>query len=189
MGENNIILIEEGCNLKNNCFINIEGNNHIIVLRKGAGVSSLNVTMRGNEGLFYYGENCTSNRTDCLIHGNVVLYIGDDSMMAVNSVIRTYDSHAIIDLASSEQINKNQSVFIKKHVWLAQNSIVMPGVEIGSGSIVGAGAIVTKNVKNNILVAGIPARPIKTGVSWTREPFPTSCQISAVKNILNVNAI
>lgn len=50
---------------------------------------------------------------------------------------------------------------IHRNVWLGIGSIVLPGVEIGEGAIVGAGAVVTTNVPPKTLVAGVPARIIK----------------------------
>lgn len=52
-------------------------------------------------------------------------------------------------------------VVIKKNAWLGARSIILPGVTIGENAIVGAGAVVTKNVSANTVVAGIPAKVIK----------------------------
>jgi acetyltransferase-like isoleucine patch superfamily enzyme len=54
-----------------------------------------------------------------------------------------------------------QKVIIKNDVWIGANSVIMPGVTIGNGAIVGAGAVVTKNVPDYAIVAGIPATIIK----------------------------
>jgi maltose O-acetyltransferase len=48
-----------------------------------------------------------------------------------------------------------------KGVWLGARCVVLPGITIGEGSIVGAGAIVTKDVPANVVVAGIPAKVIQ----------------------------
>lgn len=53
---------------------------------------------------------------------------------------------------------------IKKGVWIGAGATVLPGVTVGENAIVGAGAIVTKDVPANMVVAGTPAqilRPIK----------------------------
>lgn len=52
-------------------------------------------------------------------------------------------------------------VFIGDDVWIGCNCIIMKGVTIGSGSIVAAGSVVTKNIPSNVMVGGNPARVIK----------------------------
>ena len=54
-----------------------------------------------------------------------------------------------------------QRVLIKNDVWIGANSVIMPGVTIGNGAIIGAGAVVTKNVPDYAIVAGVPAKIIK----------------------------
>jgi acetyltransferase-like isoleucine patch superfamily enzyme len=59
-------------------------------------------------------------------------------------------------------IVKAKSITIEDNVWITMNAVILPGVTIGKNSIVAAGAIVTKSVPPNSLVAGNPARIIKT---------------------------
>ena len=51
---------------------------------------------------------------------------------------------------------------MEENVNIGMNATIMPGVKIGKNSIIGFGAIVTKNVEPNTVVAGIPARKIET---------------------------
>ena len=60
--------------------------------------------------------------------------------------------------------NLKADVFIGRNCFLASRSIILPGVHIGDEVIVGAGAIVTKDVPSNSIVAGNPARIIRGGV-------------------------
>lgn len=52
-------------------------------------------------------------------------------------------------------------VHVKKNAWIGCRVTVMPGVTIGENSIVGGGAVVTKDVPDNVIVAGVPAKVIK----------------------------
>lgn len=56
-------------------------------------------------------------------------------------------------------------VVIGKGVWIGAGAIVLPGVSIGDGSIVGAGSVVTKDVPAYSVVAGVPAKVIKSNSS------------------------
>lgn len=53
-------------------------------------------------------------------------------------------------------------VHIKKNAWLGANATILPGVTVGKNVIVAAGAVVTKDVPDNVIVGGIPAKVIKT---------------------------
>ncbi len=53
-------------------------------------------------------------------------------------------------------------IHIKKNAWIGANATILPGVTIGENSIVAAGAVVSKDVPDNTIVGGIPAKIIKT---------------------------
>ncbi|MCZ4319934.1 acyltransferase [Aequorivita viscosa] len=52
-------------------------------------------------------------------------------------------------------------VVLEDDVWIGTHAVIMPGVSLGTGSIVGSNAVVTKSVNNYEVVTGIPAKPIK----------------------------
>ena len=52
-------------------------------------------------------------------------------------------------------------VVIVRNVWVGSNATILPGVKIGEGSVVAAGAVVTKDVPQKVVVAGVPAKIIK----------------------------
>lgn len=56
--------------------------------------------------------------------------------------------------------NKGGNVVIGDRVWIAYRAIILPNITIGEGAVVGAGAVVTKDVEPYTIVAGNPARPI-----------------------------
>lgn len=54
-----------------------------------------------------------------------------------------------------------KKVIIKNDVWIGANCTIMPGIKIGNGAIIGAGSVVTKDVPDYAIVAGVPAKIIK----------------------------
>jgi len=52
-------------------------------------------------------------------------------------------------------------VVIEDNVWVGSNCVIMPGIRIGTGAVVGAGSVVTKNVDTNSIVYGVPAQHVK----------------------------
>lgn len=53
-------------------------------------------------------------------------------------------------------------IVIEDNVWIAANVVVLPGVTVGEGAVVGAGSVVTKDVEPYALVAGNPARKVRS---------------------------
>lgn len=62
----------------------------------------------------------------------------------------------------SRTIHSNGPVFIGDNVWIGDKATILPNVTIGKGSIIAANAVVTKDVPEYSVVAGVPARIIKT---------------------------
>lgn len=89
--------------------------------------------------------------------------IGDDTLIAPHVVI-TSQSHDVGTLAKGElyrRTNTAAPVRIGKNVWIGSGAIILPGVSIGDGAVVAAGAVVNGDVKARTLVAGVPARLIR----------------------------
>jgi len=88
--------------------------------------------------------------------------IGDNCAIARDVIIRDTDAHELVE----EGFKKTKPVKIGNHVWIGTRAIIMKGVTVGDGAVVAAGAVVTKDVPKNSVVAGIPARVIKTIERW-----------------------
>jgi phosphonate metabolism protein (transferase hexapeptide repeat family) len=65
------------------------------------------------------------------------------------------------DDASFFDWRRSHKCVIGHDTWLGHNVIVMPGVTVGTGAVVGSGAVVTKDVPPYMIVAGVPAKPIR----------------------------
>ncbi len=98
---------------------------------------------------------------DCRVAGP--LSIGSDVMMAPNVTIVT-QNHEVSDLSKPMRLQTapKKKVVIGSDVWIGTNAVIMPGVKIGNGAIIGAGAVVTKDVPDYAVVGGVPAKIIKS---------------------------
>ena len=66
------------------------------------------------------------------------------------------------DIPMMEQgFEEERPVYIGNDVWIGDRVLILPGVHIGDGSIIAAGAVVTKDVPPYSIVAGVPARKIR----------------------------
>jgi len=64
-------------------------------------------------------------------------------------------------LLLKDQPLKGGKVIIGKNVWIGANVTILKDVNIGDNSIIGAGAVVTKDIPSNVIVGGVPAKIIK----------------------------
>ena len=69
------------------------------------------------------------------------------------------DHHNVENHRSRE--GKKKPITIKENAWIASRAIIMKGVTVGKASVVAAGAVVTKDVPEKTVVAGVPAKVIK----------------------------
>lgn len=88
--------------------------------------------------------------------------IGNNVAISHDVTIMDSDAHKM----HMEGYESTQPIIIGDHVWIGTRATILKGVNIGDGAIVAAGAVVTKNVPPNCLVAGVPARVIKKDISW-----------------------
>jgi len=98
----------------------------------------------------------------------VTVSIGNDAMIASLVRIRADDAHPIFDVRTGKRVNPAKSITIGDHVWLGWGVMVLAGVSIGSGSVIGAEAVVTKSIPNNCIAVGVPARVVRRDVAWER---------------------
>ena len=91
------------------------------------------------------------------------LSIGDNVMMGPDVIILTHGHiYDLIDIPMCKQGSAlPKKVTIGNDVWIGTRSIIMPGVNIGNGVIIGAGAVVTKDVPDFAIVGGGPAKVLK----------------------------
>ena len=86
------------------------------------------------------------------------IFIGDGALIGHNVVLATLN-HAMSPKDRATMVPA--AIHIGRNVWIGANATVLPGVTIGDGAIVAAGAVVTKDVPENTIVGGVPARIIQ----------------------------
>ena len=104
------------------------------------------------------GENVFIN-SNCTMQDQGGIYIGDDVLIGHNTCLLTLNH----DPDPEKRGNLHPSpIHIEDKVWLGSNVTVLPGVSLGDNVIVGANAVVTHSFPANTVIAGCPAKIIKT---------------------------
>lgn len=105
------------------------------------------------------GDNFYANFNLTLVDDGII-EIGNNVLIGPNVTIITA-AHPISPDLRKKGIQYNLNVKIGNNVWIGAGVNILPGVIIGDNSIIGAGAVVTKNVPNDVIVVGNPAKVLR----------------------------
>lgn len=103
------------------------------------------------------GENTTINQ-NCRLDARGGLTIGNNVSLSAEVCILTADH----DIQSRDGRGRLRPVRVDDYVFAGTRATILPGVSLKTGSVVGAGAVVTRDAEAFTVVAGVPARPIGT---------------------------
>ncbi len=96
------------------------------------------------------------------IGGGGKLIIGKNVIMAPDVCILTLKhNYENTKIPKNEQEIETSTIIIEDDVWIGTHAIILPNIKIGKGAVIGAGAVVTKNVADYSVVGGVPAKLIK----------------------------
>lgn len=104
---------------------------------------------------FKMGKNSVINQK-CRLDNRGGIIIGENVSISAEVCILTADH----DLQSCDFAGRTRPVHIEDYVFIGTRAIILPGVTLGKGCAVAAGAVVTRNVPPFTIVAGVPAKPI-----------------------------
>ena len=107
----------------------------------------------------HIGDNFYANM-DCLMLDVCDIHIGDNCLLAPRVCIFTA-GHPTDPKLRLEGLEYGKPVKIGDNVWVGGGAIINPGVTIGSNVTVASGAVVTGDVPDNVVVAGVPAKIVK----------------------------
>ncbi|BAZ43135.1 acetyltransferase [Chondrocystis sp. NIES-4102] len=111
-------------------------------------------------GRFYHmGDNC-SILTSTIFTDPEYVCIGNNVHFSSCTLIGHDGSVAMLNRAYNVKIDSVGKIDIRDNVFIGYNALILPNVTIGPNSIVAAGAVVTKNVLEGDIVAGVPAKPV-----------------------------
>jgi acetyltransferase-like isoleucine patch superfamily enzyme len=189
-GRDNVISCPEADTTKLNGTFTMRGNRNRLAIGHHAVASNINMVL-GTGCNIEIGENCNlgslfiyatkgaqvsigsntifNGRTRLLLHEKAKITIGAGCLFASEIEVTVSDMHSIIDAQSRKRLNPASDVTIEDSVWVGQRAIILKGSHIEAGSIIGAAALVAGRVAGNSLAIGVPAKVVRSGVTWAHK--------------------
>jgi len=93
------------------------------------------------------------------IWGQGGIEIGDNTLIASHVAITSLTHDTAANLFAESLIAK--PVVIGRNVWIGSHAVILPGVRVGDGAVIGAGAVVNKDVSADSIVVGVPAKLLR----------------------------
>jgi len=112
---------------------------------------------------FSIGDN-SSLSCNTTVFATFGVTIGKNCLISSNCGISSYNhiTNSLDRMSDTDlDVNYSKPVIVKDNVWVGMNTCILPGVTIGNNAIIGSGSVVTKNVPENQIWAGNPAKFLK----------------------------
>lgn len=193
LGRNNRIQVPSSVLAKGTGKIVVKGDDNEVVIGEDCFLRQVMIATEKGGGRFLAGNNCLlagifrcqavgaaikighkttiqQARFICAEPGRID--VGEDCMFSEQIYMVNSDMHSIIDVATGRRINPAADISIAPHVWVGLGVTLLKGSRIGRDAIVAAHSLVRGEVPANALVAGVPVRVVRTGVTWDRRLLP-----------------
>ncbi|NER99361.1 MAG: acyltransferase [Symploca sp. SIO1B1] len=116
-------------------------------------------------GSYFYGGDLVTGIKCQINRGCYFDFTGKitfkDNVVVGHGVTFITTEHKIQDSARRAGPVYGRPILVEDGAWIGANSTILPGITIGKGAIIAAGAVVTKDVPSNVVVGGVPAKTIK----------------------------
>lgn len=107
----------------------------------------------------YIGENLYMNY-DCIFIDVAKIVIGDNVFIGPRVCLYTA-GHPSDAAVRNRQLEYGKAITIGNDVWIGGNTVINPGVTVGNNVVIGSGSVVTKDIPDNVIAAGVPCRVIR----------------------------
>ncbi len=137
----------------------IKGHENIVIGNNFNSMGALYLYANGG-GYLQVGDNCSVNTNVQFGASAGTVIVGDDVAIAPNVVIRAANGGIRLGSPMRTQRHTYGEIHIEDDVWIGSNAVITPDVRLAKGTIVGAGAVVTKSTEPYSIVGGVPAKRI-----------------------------
>ena len=189
-GRNNVVVLDRWTSYLLRGRIVLHGDNNRVEIGRACHSIAMNLEL-GSDSRLSIGERCWLDKIDVYLarkaeldigahsslgarsrlqmHEPGRVKIGNDCLFSADVEVANSDMHSIVDAGTGMRINPAKDITIENGVWIGTKVMLLKGAHVGTGSVVGAGSIVTGAIPPGCLAVGSPARVVRTGVAWKDE--------------------
>jgi acetyltransferase-like isoleucine patch superfamily enzyme len=165
--QNNQLSLSEAAS--GNVTIGFRGKNSKVRIGSITATQNLSIVASGDNCELTIGDATTFVKCYVEIGAYGLIQIGSDCMFSYDIALHQSDQHLIFDMTSRKRINKSKNITIGNQVWVGRHSMILGGFKIGDGSVIGARTTSSSTFGKNQIVAGSPAKIIRSNVMWSRD--------------------
>ncbi|WP_396145533.1 acyltransferase [Flavobacterium sp.] len=115
---------------------------------------------RNESSSIHIGDNVTINNAFSAVAFSKII-IGNATLIGVNCVIMDNDGHNLHPQERNSTTIPTEDILIGSNVFIGDNVTILKGVSIGANTVIGSGSVVTNNIPENTIAAGVPAKVIR----------------------------
>ncbi|HEY3717557.1 MAG TPA: acyltransferase [Jatrophihabitantaceae bacterium] len=170
-GSDNSIRIASGCSSTDGLYVEL-GSSCSITIDPRCTLGALFVYGARDAHVQVGADSGFNGSVRLLMHEPGRIDIGYGCLFAGETDLSISDMHSLVDVDTGRRINPPADIRVGDRVWLGQRANVLKGAQLGDGCVVGAGSIVRGTLPTNTVCAGVPAKVVRTGVTWRFDLLP-----------------
>jgi|WetSurMetagenome_2_1015567.scaffolds.fasta_scaffold17338_2 acetyltransferase-like isoleucine patch superfamily enzyme len=109
-----------------------------------------------------FGKNVRITGKPCFGSEPYLVTIGNEVTITEGVIFHTHDGGVSVFRTKYPGINIFKPIHVGNNVFIGSNTTILPGITIGDNVVIGATSVITKNVPDNVVVAGVPAKIIRS---------------------------
>ena len=170
-GGSGLVEVHESVKIKNKIKVFI-GDGAFLHLDQQVSADTVSLNLSANDTTMWVGERSWLRTLRCICNAEpgMEIIMGKDIVMSLDVLFRPTDGHTIIDVQTGKPINMPKfGIHIGDHVWIGQSVTILKDAHIPQDCVIGAHSLVgRKDFLPNSIIAGIPAKTIKSGITWDK---------------------